>query len=476
MTYLILCALLMLTACSEAIDTLPEQQTPAEAVAFTAYLNRTTDNTRGGQTGAIDITALRRADVGFGVFAFLGDDDRLYTSGTQMPDFMYNQKVCGKTTDNTTWEYSPLKYWPNETGSDAVSTNTDRLSFFAYAPYVGVNPETGLLTDAYSDSERTTGIVALSSHHHRGDPWVQYAVTYVPAKQVDLCWAEVNDNTLNQTKHTVAVAANAPGRIALNFRHALSSLNVQIDAIMDALTTEGSSALDGNTRIYVRSVSFEGFAASGALNLYNRVSTPAPVPRWTGNYGQGLLSMDPVTIYDGRRDRHEGSGANANEWPTGLNSAVVQTGAYTVDGKTINNTATPEGVTASAVNLFTPPGTESLTGTDEEKKAKQLAAPLYVIPNGQPLRVTVAYDVETYDPQLVHQRLSDDVTYGSSVPNVISSWVRMDGKELVLEAGKKYTIKLHLGMTSVKVDVLDVKPWEDGVDVNVVIPDAPAEP
>ena len=456
LTYLVLCALLMLISCSEAIVTLPEEeQKAAEAVAFSAYLNRTTSSvsTRAGQNGAIGNEALKGSTVGFGVFAFLGNDDWLYASNTQQPDFMYNQQVTWN--GSTAWTYSPLKYWPNETGGDATSVSTDRLSFFAYAPYVAVTPETGQLTSHYTGAERTTGITAMSHYHHQGDPWVQYVVSYDAASQVDLCWANVDGNTLDQTKHSI----NDP--VQLNFHHALSALNVQIDATMDALSPSGSAVLNGNTCIYMRSVTFEGFSASGALNLYNRV---AGKPRWIGNYGQGLIDMEAVTIYDGRRDRHEGSGANANEWPTGLNADLVQSGPYSVSGSSISSIP-PLGVTETAVNLFTPP----TIGTPDDK----LMAPIFVIPNGQPLRVTVAYDVETYDPSLKYQRLSDDQTFGSSVPNVISSWVRLGDDNLVLEAGKQYTLKLHLGMTSVKVDVVSVKAWEDGAIVDVTIPDEP---
>lgn len=458
LTYLVLCALLMLISCSEAIVTLPEEeQKAAEAVAFSAYLNRTTSSvsTRAGQNGAIGNEALKGSTDGFGVFAFLGNDDWLYASNTQQPDFMFNQQVTWDG-DATAWTYSPLKYWPNETGGDATSVSTDRLSFFAYAPYVAVTPETGLLTSHYAGDERTTGITAMSHYHHQGDPWVQYVVSYDAGSQVDLCWANVDGNTLDQTKHSV----NDP--VQLNFHHALSALNVQIDAMMDALSPSGSVTLHGNTRIYMRSVTFEGFSTSGALNLYNRV---AGTPRWIGNYGQGLIDMEAVTIYDGRRDRHEGSGANANEWPTGLNADLVQSGPYTVSP---SFSSTTRGVTKDAVNLFTPPS----SGSDMEK----LLAPVFVIPNGQPLRVTVAYDVETYDPSLKYQRLSDDQTFGSSVPNVISSWVRLGDDNLVLEAGKQYILKLHLGMTSVKVDVVEVKPWQDGVIVDVTIPDEPVSP
>lgn len=459
LTYLVLCALLMLMSCSEAIVTLPEEeQKAAEAVAFSAYLNRTTSSvsTRAGQNGAIGNEALKGSTDGFGVFAFLGNDDWLYASNTQQPDFMFNQQVTWNGVASA-WTYSPLKYWPNETGGDATSVSTDRLSFFAYAPYVAVTPETGLLTSHYTGDERTTGITAMSHYHHQGDPWVQYVVNYDAGSQVDLCWANVDGNTLDQTKHSV----NDP--VQLNFHHALSALNVQIDAMMDALSPSGSVALHGNTRIYMRSVTFEGFSTSGALNLYNRV---AGTPRWIGNYGQGMIDMEAVTIYDGRRDRHEGSGANANEWPTGLNPVLVQSGLYNVSTSPISTPTS--GVTKDAVNLFTPPSSGSVM--------EKLLAPVFVIPNGQPLRVTVAYDVETYDPSLKYQRLSDDQTFGSSVPNVISSWVRLGDDNLVLEAGKQYTLKLHLGMTSVKVDVVSVKAWEDGAIVDVTIPDEPVSP
>ena len=447
--------------------TLPEEEkTPADVVAFNAYLNRTTGAavSRAGQTGAIGNDALKGSADGFGVFAFHGNDDWLYAAGTQQPDFMYNQQVkWDNDPSHQVWTYSPLKYWPNETGSDAVSDNTDRLSFFAYAPYVAVMPETGELTTVYTGNQRTTGITAMSNHHHQGDPWVQYVVSYDASNQVDLCWADVDGNTLNQKKHSI------DDPVQLNFHHALSAINVQIDAVIDALSPS-STGLHENTRIYMRSVTFEGFAESGALNLYNRV---AGKPRWIGNYGQGLIGMDAVTIHDGRRDRHEGSGANANEWPTGLNPSIIQSGAYDVSSSPIS-TPTP-GVTSTAVNLFDVShwvyvNPESPTSAEIEARD---AAPLYVIPNGQPLRVTVAYDVETYDPSLKYQRLSDDQTYGSSVPNVISSWVRLGGDNLVLEAGKQYTIKLHLGMTSVKVDVVSVKAWEDGAIVDVTIPDTP---
>ena len=58
---------------------------------------------------------------------------------------MVNEKLLWNAT-NQGWYYNPLKYWPNETDNDSQSSNAtmldgtfshiDRLTFFAYAPYV----------------------------------------------------------------------------------------------------------------------------------------------------------------------------------------------------------------------------------------------------------------------------------------------------------------------------------------------------
>ena len=48
---------------------------------------------------------------------------------------MYNQLVEKK---NGTWQYTPLKYWPNN--------DSDKISFFAYAPHnaTGVTPSNAI--------------------------------------------------------------------------------------------------------------------------------------------------------------------------------------------------------------------------------------------------------------------------------------------------------------------------------------------
>ena len=81
-----------------------------------------------------------------------------------------------------------------------------------------------------------------------------------------------------------------------------------------------------------------------------------------------------------------------------------------------------------------------------------------VIPNGDEFTVEIVYDVETLDPNLANY-VSDNKTKGSSIENRISKTVTF-GSATTLENGKKYTLKLHLGMNSVKLDAA-VSDWDN---------------
>ena len=283
---------------------------------------------------------------------------------------------------------------------------------------------------------------------------MKYIVSLDPTKCVDLCWGVSREGLTNSVDGSNNhVAAGAPyidvvklklgDKIDYDFRHALSAINVTIDAAVDA-TTVGTD-VDANTKIFIRSVSFEGLATKGALNLN---STAANGPLWTDYSGSGTPLAEVLTVYDGRRDGKEGvEGAVAsNETPTGLNPKLVQSKPYT------SSDLTP-GVTKTAVNLF---------------NATSSTASVFVIPSSEPLKVTLVYDVETKDDKL-STLLSDGVTHGSTVENVISKNIQIGGSDFSLEAGKKYTIALHIGLTSVKFDA-SVSPWADGQSASADLP------
>lgn len=387
---LVLTFALLLSACDLTVDMGDDNKEKGKsvdsvAVGFEAYVTRAT---KAGQTG--DLTTDNLKTAGFGVLGYSSNgipfNERL------TPDFMYNQPV---TCPAGTWTYDPIKYWPNE--------ENDRVSFFAYAPFVEVTPATGLVA-----AEPESGILGLSHYLAEGDPQVWYRTTLTPGKDVDLCWGLP---FLNQAKQ------HTNERLQFEFHHALSQLNVQIDADMDV-------ASQTTTRVYIRSVTFTGFMIHGTLNLN---STGEPI--WDDISGKERPRREPVIITDGRIDGEEGrTGAvDVNEKLAKLNPLIIQTKPYDA----LEN----DGVKETSANLF--------------DKADE-TVPVLVVPlAGTPMNVTIVYDVETVDNGL--ELLSDGVTHGLSIENRITRQILLDnGDPLSLEAGKKYTVKLHLGLTGVK--------------------------
>ena len=459
----------------ETPEVVPEAKADSVLLDFGAYVNRGVA-TKAGAVGELSYNngGTQLIDTGFGVFAYYNNGE-LYNDMAR-PDFMYNQQL---SYDGANWVYSPLRYWPNEFGSNAASEEVDRLTFFAYAPWVKVTPSTGILL-GYTDDEidpsqsTQTGIIGMSRNTSSGSPLIKYASSLDATKCVDLCWG-VAAGTENFTS-SVDGDANlvAPGKpyidvikpkigdkIKFDFKHALAALNVQIDAVMDAERNEESDELDSFTHIYVRSITFEGFTTKGALDLNSDYSTTSTTPNWFDLTGSGKLSLDPITVYDGRRDGKEGvaTAVAKNETPAELNPVIVQSYAYTTamddDNFQFKSVTGQIGVTKNPVNLF---------------KSGGLTSPVYVIPTEETIKVTIVYDVETADNTLPGY-LSDGETHGTSVENAITKEITLaSGDPMKLDAGKRYTIKLHLGLTSVKFDAT-VSDWVD--DLSYGEPDLP---
>ena len=481
-----LAAGMLTTACNSSDDS-PEvnnsipQVSEQVPVGFAAYTDRGT--TRSGVADDLDITALKAAKGstttdggGFGVFAYYTDLKKY--DQTYVPNFMYNQGVFDTNagTGNARWEYSPLMYWPNEYGYDAQSDDEDKVTFFAYAPYVATtSAASGSVEDA------TCGITGFSRNTATGDPLVKFIASFDPSESVDLCWGVVGDGETSWGKidsgDEQTMTAGLPWlnvehpkgveqKMKFTFKHALSQLNVQVDADPDVYAhNNGTAVVDGATKVYVRSISFTGIAMQGALNLNNTDRNTALWFDYGGStdlpYGQS------VTVKDGRRDGREGTaGADAkNETPTGLNGNIIQ-----------NSTATP-GVTGELQNLFQPRTVIPADPNDAhyaDSVAKALAEPVYVIPTGEAMTVTIVYDVETASPNL-SDYLSDGTTHGSSIENKITKAVTFGNVEGAgLTNGKKYTLKLHLGMNSVKVDAT-VGAWESNTSGDAWLPSMTGE-
>lgn len=300
---------LMLTACSsenDVVQNAPQtQETTAQAVGFDVYTPAATEVTRSGQAGTMTTGRLQRTEGnggGFGVYAFLVEDEEAGADATsyktwsrdaakqKAPNFMVNEKVLWNAT-NQGWYYNPLKYWPNETNKDSQTTpalmedleetvqHLDRLTFFAYAPYVEtpVKTEPGIISitdkNGYNNSLTTTRIV---------EPTIGYQVAIdQPKNAVDLLWGVAPAGGLSYTavnKEGIYVPEGEPlidmvkpnvnTNMKFLFQHALARIGINVVAAVDQVGAGGT--LDGNTKITVNEVTLTGmFGQTGYLNLDN---------------------------------------------------------------------------------------------------------------------------------------------------------------------------------------------------------------
>lgn len=209
---LLAAAAVSFTACQkdEVISEMPQDNT----IGFGTYVGRD------AQTKAVvtNIGTMENADyAGFGVFAYYTGATN-YTDGQTSfaPSFMNNVNVYYQSD----WKYDNPKYWPNQ---------TDKISFFAYAPYV--QTANAIITDF---SNTTT----------KADPVIKFATPVNVNEQIDLLYA----NNKNQTQ--------TGGTVEFTFNHALSRIGFKVKTNRtDYKVTISKITLTGD------------FNTSGTLNL-----------------------------------------------------------------------------------------------------------------------------------------------------------------------------------------------------------------
>lgn len=152
---LIACAALTMTGCSNDEINAPQQSQGNNAIEFSTYLGRNAQGSRGTETSTTSIQTR-----GFGVLAYYtGQTD---FANTNKPNFMWNQQVTYDKT-NKNWEYTPVKYWPTKV--------SDKVSFFAYAPYVA--------------GGNANGIIELSGNSVAGAPTATITLPKDPSNTID---------------------------------------------------------------------------------------------------------------------------------------------------------------------------------------------------------------------------------------------------------------------------------------------------
>ena len=140
---LIACAALTMTGCSNDEINAPQQSQGNNAIEFSTYLGRNAQGSRGTETSTTSIKT-----SGFGVLAYYTEQADF--AKTNKPNFMWNQKV---THNGTNWEYTPIKYWPTKVG--------DKVSFFAYAPYVEGGDANGIVLSKNNVTGAPTATITL---------------------------------------------------------------------------------------------------------------------------------------------------------------------------------------------------------------------------------------------------------------------------------------------------------------------------
>lgn len=370
-----------------------------ESISFGAYSGRTL--TKAGATD--DMTQANLEKNGFGVFATYSKTDNFTVASD---NFMFNQLV---NKLGAAWEYTPVKYWPNPT--DGSAANDQKVSFFAYAPYA--NP-------AASEEYGVMGFDIESNHNI-----VKYGFkSGVP--NVDLLWGYKSGSdpkapNINLTRTTET--------IKFNFRHLLSKLGGSQDGdpatvgangvVIVANPTEVATngfGTDTGTKITVSKIEIasatvdkngnpiayavDGSVQTGKLDLY------------TGNF-----SMDIIPVQNIKFSQTIAADPATGESELADDLKEVESPA--------SFAAVNKGVTQTAVNVY----------QNEEN-------PLILIPGTTPtVDVTITYVVRTYDEKLGTKKYSE-------VPQTVFGKVEFPE----IEAGKKYNLRIILGLMDAKFE------------------------
>ena len=410
-----LCAALSLGGCTE--DSASDYQPARDGlvVTFNTYIG-----TRAGTAGAInDAAALRQA--GFGVFAYYNDNTAWADDQTTLaPNFMYNQQVDWTDTDDDgiadSWTYSPVKYWPNNNNpaDDGTATGTQTysyLSFFAYAPYAGATPSTG------ATSDNTYGITSLTTNTTQGAPKLTYKWSAATDNQVDLLYATPQTD-LYKTKLTGEGFTD--GEVMFTFRHALACIDFHVQRVIDDGTEDSFGSAEGDTRIFISSLTLTPTAAMPTTGTFNLATTSWESTVTDG--GDAPISITAASIND---DISGTSSTDADD----IKEAELDKYATGLPG--VNATAQPLLSTGRAV-IVMPEDDASFD-------------------------IDMTYSFITQDNELALSQLTDYLgnRYGRIVNSVSKSGVTIGD----IEQGKKYTVLIKIGVEEVTFEVTGVEDW-----------------
>lgn len=464
----LLALLVCLTACSGGDDINETPITPTtpetlKAIAFDTYVQSGNTQTRATypsetSIGGIDLARLKTMD--FGVFtqhtsntAWGSYTDKASTSF----NFMWNQQVAWNTSLSTpAWTYSPVKYWPNDNNpadnqSPAATGSQDHsyLSFFAYAPY---QQATNLPATGHSDAT-ADGIVEMTANNTNVDGSYLYYRTSLEKpfgvdESVDLLWATAQD----LYKMKSSGEGYVDGRVSLNFKHALTKLDINVRAMVDN-TANGSSPaysteVDGNTRIYIDNVSITTptYYPEGKLKIasdndtpvwdYSDITTAKTKFRFGSDIDLTLANVNNTKDLDNVKYSLRYAAPNI---PT--NATITDIDNNGIDDNT--------GLTLveTARETFNEEMEAGVIKAEQQLSANYSTFMFCPSTATSAISVTAVYHVVTFDPNLT---LNNPKFYSNVTNNITAELGNTDFK---FEPNKQYKILLNLGITSVKFEV-----------------------
>ena len=368
--------------------------------------------------GTVTTNSLGKStNKGFGVFAYYTNDADY--SSANIANFMYNQKVTGDgngTAAASVWTYAPIKYWPNEHGTSAVSTGVDKLTFLCYAPWVenlAINGATESTVKGTDDAAATEGIIAMTGNATASDAVLTFKVPASSQEQIDLLYGVLNTQSVNVdgvSEGTVNSAIKdltkekTGGKVDIKFKHALAKVAIDIKEVVDA--EEGPTSVDpasGSpkvTKVVVKEIKLlgEDLATQGKLNLY------------TGAWGDVNAATEFAV--------------------TPLDEAVYAVAAA-------------------------PTSYPSIAGVDEDGLAEKINLMLIPARDSDPKDISKITGVE-----IIYYVCTQDANLQNSV-SVVENHITKDfATAITLSKGKAYGINILLGLTSVKLTA-SVVGWDE---------------
>ncbi len=405
-------AAVVLSSCAK-VDTY--KVSAPEAISFGVYAgNAATKAVSGTDYSTITNVILGDANKsGFGVFGYYTDAAN-YASNTKA-NFMYNQQVKGNgngTAAATAWTYTPVKYWPNEHGASAVSTDVDKLTFLAYAPFVAnfqIGTDKGVsIADKAGTAAADEGIIEMTANNVAGDATLTFKVPASAKEQIDLMYG-VLGAAYTDVEGTTIDAVGSPmenltkqktdGKISILFKHALAKVAIDIKEVVDALVPPTSvDPASDDTKVVVKSITLKGtdIGTKGELNLYSGA--------WNVTEDADEFTVAPL----------------------------------------------PEDISVASAPTDYP----GITGVDEDGLTNTIDLMLIPGASSKITGVEIVYYVCTYDEQLDGKV--------SVVENKIS---KNFDSALAIAKGKAYGLNILLGLTSIELTAT-VEAWDTDINGN----------